>query len=1172
MNNQLIDQSARDAALDPFRSLVVTAPAGSGKTELLTRRILTLLAHTNEPEEVLAITFTRKAAAEMRERVLQFLRWQTNAKGKLPDASIRPLVDAVLERDKTLGWNLLANPQRLRLQTIDSFTGSLIANLPLQSGFGGRPVVREDALPLYREAVRQCVSLLETDAKVGHALGLLLRHVDNRFSTLENLLVNLLMKRDEWLPLLGVNQCEEEMRPVLEDTLRHLIEHYLHDAAGKLASVESELMSLIDYAKTQLATIDPASSLLNFSDTSALPEIDADALDQWRLIYQFLLTKDGDLRKEKGITKKNGFPTDKKEVSDPVAAKERKQAFAALLQELSQRPDIVESLKLLNVLPAPEFAESQWQIVSALLTVLPRLVAELNLTFRYYGEVDFTEQSLAALHAMTGSESSDLRYKLDQKIRHILVDEFQDTSRVQFDLLKALVAEWRCHADEASESPRTLFVVGDGMQSIYGFRAADVGLFLDARQHGVGDVALDAQELVVNFRSSPVIVNWVNKVFSRLFPAQDDPDLGASHHVHAEAIKTDEGEVVLRGFVDDENDKLQTAYLLETIHQLRAQHPDQTIAVLVRAKNHLQPLIEGLIAQQVPWQATDIAPLVGRPVVQDLLMLLRAIANPADRIAALAVLRSPLCGLTNHDLFLLAAANPENRANEDDSFRKTVFAPVFSRLLNNDVLATLSETGQQLARRFAEVLIVSMHTRERTPLRLWLENIWLALGGARAYERDDSVAGDQKLWQEAEAFFQLLQNKVPYLTDFDQDSFEQALEKLFVKSPNSRDPATVQLMTMHKSKGLEFDSVILPYLHKKPKSDNSPLLFWDRYYPADEHDHSQQSLLLAVNSARGARADAIYDYLKYKRQKRNELEQVRLLYVAATRARFRLYLGYAGKTNDKNDKAERLPPASGSLLARLLPAFEHESLSADWEASWTSAIAAPKTGIAGSASVINNQQNRHVAANTLQRLQPDWREFVYREKLASGEAASWESHAVAIAVGKVVHKVLEIVADKSLDFWNAFTPVQQQALIRRELEPLLPVLHLGEAIKSINKHLANVFSDQKALWILDARHQQSQVESAFFVPDTKADLLQRDEFRQQVIDRTFIDKGCCWLIDYKTAEPKAGESQQEFLLREEKEYLPQQKNYARILQQRYGLPVKAALYFTAIPYFHEINL
>src|SRR5689334_4619948 len=159
------DRASREHALDPTRSFIVQAPAGSGKTELLIQRFLTLLARVGAPEEVIAITFTRKAAGEMRKRVLDALSFA--AAGKTPDNEQEritlPLADGVLDVDQRLGWGLVENPGRLRILTIDALCLSLAAQMPLLSRMGARPSPVDDATELYREAAR------ETLAQIGDA-------------------------------------------------------------------------------------------------------------------------------------------------------------------------------------------------------------------------------------------------------------------------------------------------------------------------------------------------------------------------------------------------------------------------------------------------------------------------------------------------------------------------------------------------------------------------------------------------------------------------------------------------------------------------------------------------------------------------------------------------------------------------------------------------------------------------------------------------------------------------------------------------------------------------------------------------------------------------------------------------------------------------------------------
>src|ERR1043166_4347496 len=175
------DAAVRARALDPATSFIVQAPAGSGKTELLTRRVLRLLAISDEPEEIVAITFTKKAAAEMRARVHDAIR--DEARGLPPRdehvAETRHLAKAALARSRERGWALESSPQRLRVMTIDALCAAIVQQSPLLSGAGGAASVVEDASALYREAARATLALIE-DERLAVPVRATLLHYDNQ--------------------------------------------------------------------------------------------------------------------------------------------------------------------------------------------------------------------------------------------------------------------------------------------------------------------------------------------------------------------------------------------------------------------------------------------------------------------------------------------------------------------------------------------------------------------------------------------------------------------------------------------------------------------------------------------------------------------------------------------------------------------------------------------------------------------------------------------------------------------------------------------------------------------------------------------------------------------------------------------------------------------------------
>ncbi|MBM2839050.1 MAG: hypothetical protein HW415_1675, partial [Deltaproteobacteria bacterium] len=227
--NNTPDLKEREEAIDPSRSFIVQAPAGSGKTELLMQRFLRLLSTVERPEQILAITFTRKAAGEMQSRIVQAL---LKAKNQPPD-SAKPhenksyeLAKMALNRDSEMGWNLLENPGRLKVQTIDSLCSSLTRQLPILSRLGRQPSITETPDELYRDAARRTILMVEEDGRTGDSVRKALRHLDNSVQGLEDRIVIMLQKREQWLRHIRTDS-EDDFRGMLEGSVKNLIEDSL---------------------------------------------------------------------------------------------------------------------------------------------------------------------------------------------------------------------------------------------------------------------------------------------------------------------------------------------------------------------------------------------------------------------------------------------------------------------------------------------------------------------------------------------------------------------------------------------------------------------------------------------------------------------------------------------------------------------------------------------------------------------------------------------------------------------------------------------------------------------------------------------------------------------------------------------------------------------------------
>jgi ATP-dependent exoDNAse (exonuclease V) beta subunit len=345
------DQIQRQESLDPKQSFIVQAPAGSGKTELLTQRYLRLLARANVPEDIIAITFTRKAAAEMRTRILEALQFAVDHPTPPQETHVAQrwqLANAVLEHNQTKNWNLLENPNRLRIQTIDSLCASLTRQMPVLSHFGATPDITDQPNAFYQMAAREVLAALETKHSWKSSLITLLLHLDNDHQKAEKLFCVMLAKRDQWLPYILEKKNQRE---VLETALQTIITETFSNLNLTLPShLKNELFECLEFSLSNTGKV--------YSE-------------KWLAIADLLLTKENQWRKN--VDARNGFPAHEKIM---------KQRIKTLLEEISHDENFYQALVDLRAMPPANYRDSQWQILIALFELLPILVAHLQLIFQ----------------------------------------------------------------------------------------------------------------------------------------------------------------------------------------------------------------------------------------------------------------------------------------------------------------------------------------------------------------------------------------------------------------------------------------------------------------------------------------------------------------------------------------------------------------------------------------------------------------------------------------------------------------------------------------------------------------------------------------------------------------------------------------------------------------------
>ena len=398
------DAKARRAALDVSRSFIVQAPAGSGKTELLTQRFLALLATVDRPEALLAITFTRKAAAEMRNRILEALRHCDDGHSPLREDT-RSLARRALQADREHQWQLLENPSRLRVLTIDALNQSLARRLPVLSGLGSGLGIDEDGRELYAEAAERLLGHLPGgEPRAVAAVTRVLEHLDNNVGLFVRLIGAMLARREAWLPVLPADVDaygdEGAVREALEAGRREVVETHLRQLREAFPpALLAELCSLAHGAAQVLESLGSQSPIRACG--AATPGTQSSDLERWRGLAEFLLTQKGEPRRS--FNRAVGVPPQQRSRPQLAAVKARIEAAA---REFAQLEHACELLAATRGLPPVRYEHAQWSVLKSLLYVLRLAAAELKSVVAERRTADYPEFAAAARHAAGSARAS----------------------------------------------------------------------------------------------------------------------------------------------------------------------------------------------------------------------------------------------------------------------------------------------------------------------------------------------------------------------------------------------------------------------------------------------------------------------------------------------------------------------------------------------------------------------------------------------------------------------------------------------------------------------------------------------------------------------------------------------------------------------------------------------
>jgi ATP-dependent helicase/nuclease subunit A len=1206
------DQHERIRGLDSTRSVLVRASAGSGKTDLLTRRFLRLLAEVDDPGAIVAITFTRAAAAEMRHRILEELERaadRTTGEVSAGDISMAALAARALRRSAERGWNLLELSAQLRISTIDSFCREIALQRPLLSGLGGAIEIADQPRELYRRAARRTLQAIETgDAPLRAALEALLLWRDNGWQEIEEQLIAMLHQRDRWMHDFVVSAAEawELRRERLERPFRTAIAKVLVELNCLLdhaPGAREEILALSRFACSNLGT-GRFRALAELAELPEAPFATTEEMETAReaccCLCDFLQTQKGEWRSEKGLNATIGFPaTD--------AGRAAKKRLAALVADLDQVEGLRDALSSVCNLPPPRYTEGDWRIVQACFLLLLRAAAELQVVFAESGAADYVEVAQIADSILKGETDfpGESTLSLVDKIRHLLVDEFQDTSRRQHFLLSRLIAAW------PEREGRTCFVVGDPMQSIYFFRDADAELFPRVEKFGLeipGDLPFQFESvpLSANFRTAPALVSTLNETFAKVFAADDGSGVkytaaepareaagalelfsgappGPRLQLHLDFVPATGYRTVSASSIVGEKERVreerkaarnrQVAEIvsligphLQSMHAARAENlridneKEKTrhrIAVLGRTRKVLEPIAAALRTAQIPFRAVDLEPLRDRPEVLDALALTRALLNPQDRVAWLGVLRAPWCALSLEDLHRLVSA-------DDPALRERAVPDLLAERLN-----LLRAEPRAAVARVLAAFEWARRRRSAQPsaaLGAWIEQAWLALGGAHCVD----AAGRANL----DLFWRALDALPAGEEDLLGPALDAALEKLTaLPDPEADENCGVQLMTIHKAKGLEFEVVIVPEMQAGPGRSDAPLLSWlERGLAEPDESGEPTEFLVAPIAAKGADISPTRAWVDRARRDRERQELRRLLYVAASRAREQLHFFARPAYRTAKDGSLAIVEPRESLLATGWPALAAE-IRRRFEA-WRAPGAAGVVAIAAAAEDAQ-PVNSTPRGTRLRRLLPDAFEPLPSAVTQSSSPAisglgrlypRHEGGLRARAFGVAVHTLLEEIARLRESFdWDAV----RSALPRFTAAIVAQIRSAGvdpsEAARMAARAVEIVLQctrEPNGVWILSPHTDaQSEVRWAGFAAGSLRTVQVDRIFRAGTAPGADGD-GVWWIVDYKTAHEE-GLSPHVALPKLREEFAPQLEAYSDFLRKMHGADatVRAGLYY-----------
>lgn len=848
-------------ACDPRRSVAVEACAGAGKTWMLVSRIVRALLEEGdsacEPHEILAITFTKKAAGEMRERLDQWLEQFAN---ESPEELVKQLVMrgvepaaalAAVPRLKGLYRRLLEGGRPVQFRTFHAWFAGLLRNAPLA-------VLRELGLPSNYE-------LLEDDAEArGHT----------------------------WRPFFEAVTAD-----------RHALADYYAVVATHGRSQTAKALGEALTKRVEFSLSDAENAVQHFS--AMYPALDGldeptDAL-RGEPVRRRWLDRAAALGREANKTPQKAAEAiiDVFGVGEPPSeslaaalAQLRKNFFVAsedrLTKNLQKFPAAQEAEAELQVLCAAQAQHAAWLYQQRMTRLTRLLIAAFADVKRAHGWVDMNDVEQAAQLLLGQSALSGwVQERLDARIAHLLIDEFQDTNPLQW---QALYGWLSAYTGAGGRAPR-VFIVGDPKQSIYRFRRAEPQVFIAAKKfvrEGLDGELLNCDH---THRNARAVVGLVNQA---MLAAQDAGEFDG-YRAHT-TERGDEGELLKLPAIDRDalgdaaeaapaddgmlhwRDSLVTPRVLpeEQLLQKECEQaarwvaqriadgiPPRQIMVLARRRNRLSAMQDALRQRHIPVQQPEKNELHDAPEVQDMVALIDALVSPAHDLSLARALKSPLFGIDDEALVQLALRQREHPSSWFALIQKGEGLP-----------PALVEAGASLKKW--QRWLVTLPPHDAIDAIFHDGDVLAKFGAAVPAAMRQSALANLRGLMSASLEIEGARFATPY-------ALVRALRAGGVRAPSVAAPDAVQLLTVHGAKGLEADTVLMLDCDAAPPRSQTMgvLVEWKGSDSAPT-----RFVFLASEKTPPACAAALLE----EEQRARHREELNGLYVATTRARERLVL------------------------------------------------------------------------------------------------------------------------------------------------------------------------------------------------------------------------------------------------------------------------------------------